>query len=127
MSNDCGDCGDCSVCGSSFNRTSSGIHDMISGVSAYIKEQDSANKPTGNLDDSVVQGLLEITNLNGSEKLKSPEDHQLRSLCESLSQIKDCEIIESLLKQINVKFNQCFDINFSLRKREDGTHIVDFC
>ena len=127
MSHDCYGCGNCSVCGFPFNRTSSGIEIMNSGIDAYIKEQDSENRPTSNLYTSVDKGRCEITNLSGFEKLQHPEDHQLQSLCDSLSQIKDCEIIESLLEKINVKFNKLFNINFSLIKEDDGTNVVEFC
>jgi len=126
LTSDCNDCGNCSVCGFSLNRTSSGINDMIEGIDAFVTEQDSANRPTGCLDTCVVQGLQEITNLNTSEKMQYPEDHKLQSLCDSLSQIKDCETIEQLLEQINVKFNRCFNIFFQLKKGEDGTNIVEF-
>lgn len=126
MSHNCYECGNCSVCGFSFNRTLSGIDVMISGINDYTKKQDSADRPTGNLDKSVVCGLCEITNLTGFEKLQQPEDHQLQSLCDSLSQIKDGEIIESLLEQINKKFDQCFNINFDLKKEEDGKNIVEY-
>jgi hypothetical protein len=124
LTSECGNCGNCSVCGFSFNRTASGISDMTSGIDAFVREQDSDDQPI--VDTSVDQGLYEITNLNGSETLQYPEDHQLQSLCDSLSQIKDCEIIESLLEQINVKFNECFNINFYLRKGEDEKNIVKF-
>jgi hypothetical protein len=126
LTSECGNCGNCSVCGFSFNRTASGISDMTSGIDAFVREQDSDDQPIGDLDISVDQGLYEITILNGSETLQYPEDHQLQSLCDSLSQIKDCEIIESLLEKINVKFNRCFNINFYLRKGEDGTNILEF-
>ena len=130
MSNDCNDCGNCSVCGLRPDYIDSAMCSMTEAVEVFIANK-SADKPTGVLEDKIDRAVNEM--IDHSKDDGHPDSDRVQDLCDSLSKIKDSdffksdEFIESLLEKLNKTFNRLFNINFSLRKGEDGTNVVYFC
>ena len=101
---------------------------MIFEVDEFIANE-SADKPAEVLEDAINSSIYEC--IEHSED-GHPDSERVQNLCDSLSKIKDSdffksdEFIESLLEKLNKTFNQHFKIFFQLKKREDGTNIVEF-
>ena len=101
---------------------------MISAVDEFIANK-SADKPTGVLEDAIDRALYDCIS---HSKDGHPDSDRVQDLCDSLTKIEDSEFfkssefIESLLMTLNKTFNQHFKIFFQLKKREDGTNIVEF-
>lgn len=128
MSNDCYKCGNCCVCGFRYDHIAAAMCSMISAVDEFIANK-SADKPTGVLEDAIDRALYDCIS---HSKDGHPDSDRVQDLCDSLTKIEDSEFfkssefIESLLMTLNKTFNQHFKIFFQLKKREDGTNIVEF-
>lgn len=100
---------------------------MIDEIEQFVPDQKPQCEGTTKLENAIIKSLFHIGEASGNKHFKQADPERVLILCENLSQIEDCDFIESLLKKLNVTFNQCFNINFSLKRREDGTKIVEFC
>ena len=111
--------GTCNICGHPpMDRTASSIWDMIGFIDAYNSTSNN-NRWKFSLQSKIKGALWEMTNFSGHESLQYPDPEQCLSLCNSLSEIKDDEELEELLKMINKKFNALFDSNFVIKKKPD--------
>lgn len=120
--------GTCNICGHPpMGRTASSIWDMIGFIDAYNSTSNKNRWSIGLY--SQIKGALwemEMTKLSDRQKLQYPDPEQCFSLCNSLSEIKDDEILEELLEIINKKFNELFGSFFSNNKKEDGTREIQY-
>lgn len=127
MSNDCNKCGSCSVCGFRYDHINAAICGMTDAVYVFLANE-SADKPTGVLEDAIDCALYDCIK---HSKDGHPDSERVQNLCDSLSKIEDSEFfksdefIESLLMTLNKTFNHHFKIFFQLKKREDGTNVVE--
>ena len=127
MINNCGNCGDCSVCGLQLDITAISISEMIDAINQFVPDQKPQCEGTYILEDAITILLGNIGQASMREHFKQADPERVLTLCENLSQIEDCVFLESLLVTLNKTFNRLFNINFSLREREDCTKIVEFC
>ena len=118
--------GTCNICGHPpMDRTASSIWDMIGFIDAYNSTSNN-NRWKFSLQSKIKGALWEMTNFSGHESLQYPDPEQCLSLCNSLSEIKDDEELEELLKIINKRFNTLFGSSFSNNKKEDGTREIQY-
>jgi hypothetical protein len=128
MTPDCGECGNCSVCGFRHDYINTAMCSIIFEVEEFIANE-SADKPAEVLENAINRSIYEC--IEHSED-GHPDSDRVQNLCDSLSKIEDSEFfksdefIESLLMTLNKTFNRLFKIFFQLKKREDGTNIVEF-
>lgn len=127
MNYNCGNCGDCSVCGIQTDITARSISEMIDATYQFVLDQKSKCEEMSTLEDAIRTSIWYIGEASGNKHFKQADPERVLTLCENLSQIEDCDFLESLLEKLNKTFNGLFSINFSLREKEDGTKIVEFC